>query len=129
MLKQIRYVILGILLASLALPAGNALAALAPHHQIQQQDSQAKFRPGFQPSGLGQQPISMAGPAHIIEMHAQRKRISASQAKSAAMSRVHGARFVNVQLINQSTYRVRLQHKNGKIVDVYVDAYTGRVKG
>lgn len=57
-----------------------------------------------------------------------RRRISASQAKSIAMSRVRGARFINVQMVGGDTYRVRLQQKNGRIVDVYVDARTGRVK-
>ena len=59
---------------------------------------------------------------------AKERRISASQAKSAALRHVRGASFVNVQLVNSSTYRVRVQEKNGKIIDVYVDARTGRVK-
>ncbi len=58
----------------------------------------------------------------------EQHRISPSQAKSAAMRRVRGAKFVNVQLVGQNTYRVRLQQKNGRIIDVYVDAYTGQVK-
>ena len=45
------------------------------------------------------------------------------------MSRVRGARLVDVQMVGPETYRVRLQRKNGQIVDVYVDAYTGRVTG
>jgi uncharacterized membrane protein YkoI len=53
--------------------------------------------------------------------------ISPSQAKSAAQANVPDATFVNVQLVNDDTYRVRLE-KNGKIIDVYVDARTGRVK-
>lgn len=55
-------------------------------------------------------------------------RISASKAKSVAMRSVRGAKFVNVALINSSTYRVRLQQKNGRIIDVYIDAYSGHVK-
>lgn len=62
-----------------------------------------------------------------VQQQSQR-RISASQAKSIAMSRVRGARFINVQLVGGATYRVRLQQKNGRIVDVYVDASTGRVR-
>ncbi len=63
------------------------------------------------------------------DLYAQRARqISASQAKNIAMDYVRGAKFVNVQRINPSTYRVRLQEKNGRIIDVYVDAYSGRVK-
>ncbi len=113
MLKQIRHITLGIMLASLALPTGSALAALGPT----QQDTHFVW------------PIQIDRSAKRVNtQYAQRKRISASQAKSAAMNRVRGAKFVNVQLINQGTYRVRLQQKNGRIVDVYVDAYTGRVK-
>ncbi len=49
------------------------------------------------------------------------RRMSASQAKSIAMRRYPGARFINVQL-RGNRYIVRLQLKNGKIVDVSVDA-------
>ncbi len=133
MLKQIRHIILGILFASLALPAARAAAAPGPitPNQVQTeqpigQDMRLQNRIGLQPIFQGQLGHSMYS---IDTQYAQRKRISASQAKSAALNRVRGARFVNVQLVNQSTYRVRLQQKNGRIVDVYVDAYTGRVKG
>ncbi len=59
---------------------------------------------------------------------ADQKRISASKAKSIALKSVRGARFVNVKFLPPATYRVRLQQKNGRIIDVYVDAYTGSVK-
>ena len=70
-------------------------------------------------------------PNRVETLYAQRqpqRRISASQAKAAAMNWYRDAKFINVQLANQNTYRVRLQQKNGRIVDVYVDAYTGQVK-
>ena len=62
------------------------------------------------------------------QLYAQRaeRGISASQAKSIAMSYVSGARFVNIQMVDSVTYRVRLQ-KNDRIIDVYVDARTGAV--
>lgn len=60
------------------------------------------------------------------EQFAQRK-ISASQAKSIARSRVPGGEIVDISLRN-NTYRVRVIAKNGRVVDIYVDASTGRVK-
>ena len=65
-----------------------------------------------------------------VEKFAQRngdRKISASQAKSAAQRSRPGSKFVNIQM-SGNAYRVRLQEKNGRIVDVYVDARTGRVK-
>ncbi len=59
--------------------------------------------------------------------YAQNRRISASQAKAAAMRSRPGAQYVNVQLVDDNTYRVRLKI-NGHVVNVYVDARTGRVK-
>lgn len=66
-----------------------------------------------------------------IKMFAQKSgngKISASQAKSAALRSRPGSKFVNMQMSGNGAYRVRLQQKNGRIVDVYVDARTGRVK-
>jgi uncharacterized membrane protein YkoI len=56
------------------------------------------------------------------------RKISARQAKSIAQSRYPGAKFINIQNTGNA-YRVRLQQKNGRIVDVYVDARSGRVRG
>jgi len=114
MLKQIRHITLGIMLAFLALPTGNAFASLGQSQHVVQSKWQGQIDRSTNKADM---------------QYAQRKHISASQAKSAAMKQIRGAKFVNVQLVNQSTYRVRLQQKNGRIVDVYVDAYTGRVKG
>lgn len=61
-----------------------------------------------------------------FEKIVQRK-ISASQAKSIARSRVPGGEVVDISLRN-NTYRVRVIAKNGRVVDIYVDASTGRVK-
>ncbi|MEP6342530.1 MAG: PepSY domain-containing protein [Maricaulaceae bacterium] len=55
------------------------------------------------------------------------KRISASQAKSIASKKVRNAQVLDVAL-NGNVYKVRMQKKNGRIVDVYVDATTGRVR-
>ncbi len=120
MMKRIRHITLGIVMAAATIPAGNALATPAQdaHDMGYTMQNQLEWS----------QIDRRADRAETIYAQAQSK-ISASQAKSAAMRRVRGAKFINVQLVNQGTYRVRLQQKNGRIVDVYVDAYTGRVKG
>ncbi len=55
------------------------------------------------------------------------KIISASKAKMIARSRVKGGEVVDVSLRGK-TYRVRVIAKNGRVVDVLIDANTGRVK-
>lgn len=57
---------------------------------------------------------------------AQRK-ISASEAKSIALRRVPGAEVVDIDL-KGNTYRVRLIRRDGRVVDVFIDAATGRVR-
>ncbi len=53
--------------------------------------------------------------------------ISPAEAKSIARSRVKGGEVVDISR-RGDTYRVRIIAKNGKVVDVYIDANTGRVK-
>ena len=55
------------------------------------------------------------------------KRISASQAKSIARKKIRDAEVLAV-IPERDRYIVRMQKKNGRIVDVSVDATTGRVK-
>ena len=57
---------------------------------------------------------------------AQRK-ISASEAKSIALRRVPGAEVVDI-VLQGNVYRVRLIRRDGRVVDVLVDAATGRVR-
>ena len=57
---------------------------------------------------------------------AQRK-ISASEAKSIALRRAGGGEVVDISR-NGNTYRVRVIRKDGRVVDVLIDATTGRVK-
>ena len=123
-MKRIKHIFLGFVVAAIVLPAGYAMATPAQNAKNMGQDM------GFAMSNQSEwsQTQRRGEQAEMLYAQAQR-RISASQAKSSAMRRVRGAKFVNVQLVNQSTYRVRLQQKNGRIVDVYVDAYTGQVKG
>ena len=53
--------------------------------------------------------------------------ISAAKAKSIARAQVKGGEVVDVSR-QGATYRVRVIAKNGRVVDVLVDANTGRVK-
>jgi len=69
---------------------------------------------------------SFAAPSQNLPQWAQR-RISASEAKSIARSRVRGGEVVDISR-NGDTYRVRVIRKDGRVVDVFIDANTGRVK-
>ena len=117
MMKLNRHIALTLLVGALALPAGEAVAS--PASEAPDMSYALNVQSGWQSQG-------QSG-VHLYAQGQSQRRISASRAKSAAMNRHRGAKFVNVQLVNPSTYRVRLQ-KNGRIVDVYVDAYTGQVK-
>ena len=52
--------------------------------------------------------------------------ISPSRAKAIAAKRVRGAKFVDISR-SGSRYRVRMLRKDGRVVDVLIDATTGRV--
>ena len=54
------------------------------------------------------------------------KAISPSKAKSIAARRVPGAKFVDISR-SGGQYRVRMLRKDGRVVDVLIDAATGRV--
>ena len=53
--------------------------------------------------------------------------ISASEAKSIAKRRAGGGEVVDISR-NGNTYRVRVIRKDGRVVDVLIDATTGRVR-
>lgn len=55
------------------------------------------------------------------------RKISASEAKSIARKKVRGAEVIDISF-DGHTYKVRMQKKNGHVVDVKVDAATGRVR-
>ncbi len=59
--------------------------------------------------------------------HYAQNKISYAQAKSIAERRVPGAKVVDISL-NGNTYRVRMERRDGRVVDVYIDAVTGRVR-
>jgi len=55
------------------------------------------------------------------------QKISYSQAKSIARSRYPGAEVVDIRL-KGNTYRVRLVLQNSQMVDVLIDAVSGRIR-
>jgi len=55
------------------------------------------------------------------------KKVSPSEAKNIARRKVRGADVIDISL-KGGTYKVRMQKKNGRVVDVYVDAASGRVR-
>lgn len=55
------------------------------------------------------------------------RKVSASEAKSIAHKKIRNAEVIDIS-IKQGVYKVRMQKKNGQVVDVYVDAATGRVR-
>ena len=121
-MTRIRHMILACLLTGSALSVAPAQATPRSAQEEPQQSVQEPvyaLRSDFNTSSE-RRPVS-----RYAQQRAQR--ISASQAKSIALNRVRGAKFINVQLVGDA-YRVRLQQKNGRIVDVYVDARTGRVR-
>ncbi len=118
MMKRFRHMIFGLLVIAVALPVGATSARAA------QNTSNKTWLLQSQSNWLAQKPVLRQ---NYVQNQSKRK-ISRSRAKAAAMSRYRGAKFIDVQLVNQSTYRVRLQLQNSKLVDVYVDAYTGQVK-
>lgn len=54
-------------------------------------------------------------------------KISYAKAKSIALNRHPGSKYVGMQL-NGNTYVVRVEVSNGRVIDVRVDAATGRVR-
>lgn len=69
---------------------------------------------------------SSFAPVNNMPRWAQRK-VSASEAKSIARRRAGGGEVVDISR-NGNTYRVRVIRKDGRVVDVLIDATTGRVK-
>lgn len=55
------------------------------------------------------------------------RNVSASEAKRIALKRAGGGEVVDISR-KANTYRVRVIRKDGRVVDVLIDARTGRVK-
>lgn len=76
------------------------------------------------PSQTADRPSTAQSPSYV--QFAQ-NRISASKAKSIALGRVRGGEYVDLRL-EGNTYIVRVRAPGGRIVDIRIDAATGRVK-
>ena len=114
MTKTFRHItVLG--LAALATIAMAAPASAKPGQGKNKAKSYTIMAPSFLPSERTQVP-----------QWAQ-QRISYSRAKSIARSRYPGAEVVDIAL-DGNTYRVRLVLQNRKIVDVLIDAASGRIR-
>ena len=86
----------------------------------------ASAKPGKWKKNPYSAPSSFAPTINDTPRWAQRK-ISASEAKSIAKRRAGGGEVVDISR-NGNTYRVRVIRKDGRVVDVLIDATTGRVK-
>ena len=86
----------------------------------------ASAKPGKWKKNPYSAPSSFALTVNDMPRWAQRK-ISASEAKSIAKRRAGGGEVVDISR-NGNTYRVRVIRKDGRVVDVLIDATTGRVK-
>lgn len=99
------------------------LLMAAPAHAKNKSD---KAFPKFDRAAASQMTSSFSAPSKMRDLLVQRQ-ISPSQAKSIALRRVRGGEVVDISR-NGNTYRVRVIAKDGRVVDVYIDAATGRVK-
>jgi len=86
----------------------------------------AEAKPGKWKKNPYSAPSNFAPTVNDMPLWAQRK-ISASEAKSIAKRRAGGGEVVDISR-NGNTYRVRVIRKDGRVVDVFIDATTGRVK-
>lgn len=120
MMTKRRHIVLGLtvllLAGATAMPA-NAKPAKAKKNPYA---TQSHFAPQFAPQS------KFAPAVNDMPRWAQRK-ISASEAKSIAKRRAGGGEVVDISR-NGNTYRVRVIRKDGRVVDVLIDATTGRVK-
>ena len=71
--------------------------------------------------------VSVQKPSDADFTQVAQRQISASQAKSIAMSRVPGGQYIDLRK-SGNTYIVRIRDRNGRVRDIRIDATTGRVK-
>lgn len=109
-----RHILSAVVAAALSLSAGSAHA----------QKPYKSQKPHKTHSSYTLQSLHNARRSVILE--AQRS-ISPAEAKSIARKRVPGGEVVDISR-RGDTYRVRVIAKSGKVVDVLIDANTGRVK-
>jgi uncharacterized membrane protein YkoI len=79
----------------------------------------------FDPQARSSPWVQSYAPPQRLRRYVQNT-ISPSKAKAIAAQRVPGAKFVDISR-SGGQYRVRMLQKNGKVIDVLIDAATGRV--
>lgn len=77
-------------------------------------------------SALAASDRTMAAAQTDVIRYAQRQ-ISPREAKSIALSRVPGGEVVDIRR-SGDTYRVRIIARDGRVIDIVVDANTGRIR-
>ena len=112
-----------LMVGTMAMPA-HAKPAKWKNHQAQKTAFQAQktYRLPVQPMNV--QPYRSTVQAPLLFAQSN---ISAAKAKSIAQKHVKDGEAVDVTL-KGDTYRVRVIVKGGKVVDVFIDAKSGRVK-
>ena len=75
----------------------------------------------------GQKHHSLSYKSSAMGLKLAQRSISPAEAKSIARKRVPGGEVVDIKR-RGDTYSVRVIKKSGKVVDVFIDANTGRVK-
>ncbi len=120
MLKTLRYITLtGVMFLSMAMSVQMAQA-----DPWRKQAGQGY--PAYNQNYMPQAPRTMPQRHAPVPQWAQRK-ISYSEAKAIAQKRYPGAE-VNDIILERDVYRVLFIIKNGQVVDLLIDAYTGQIK-
>jgi uncharacterized membrane protein YkoI len=76
--------------------------------------------PQWGPSDTASQPSSQSW--QVVQ-----RQISAREAKAIALARVPGGEVVDIRRTSDA-YRVRIIARDGRVVDIVVDAATGRIR-
>lgn len=74
----------------------------------------------------GVQPVTTSQSV-IVSWQAVQREISPREAKAIALARVPGGEVVDIRR-TADAYRVRIIARDGRVVDIVVDAATGRIR-
>ncbi|MEL7231978.1 MAG: PepSY domain-containing protein [Pseudomonadota bacterium] len=77
--------------------------------------------------GLRSMPLVQIERPNVVRLAQSNREISASEAKRIALSRVRGGEVVDIRRTGDA-YRVRVIARDGRVIDIVVDARTGRVR-
>ncbi|GHB01120.1 hypothetical protein GCM10009069_24910 [Algimonas arctica] len=71
--------------------------------------------------------VNTASPLNAQSWQLVQREISAREAKAIALARVPGGEVVDIRRTSDA-YRVRIIARDGRVVDIIVDAATGRIR-